>query len=99
MTLAGPQSLHFPERPPGQWPSVSTAEYTSSVKKYYIYVYIIFLFAGNWVGEVTTDAKNVYEWNGDDEEWTVHGTVLERKSSVGVSIVPLSSGVMNYCRT
>ena len=58
--------------------------------------------AGNYdIGEggVTSDADNVYEWNGDEEEWTVHGTILERKSNVGVSLVPVSSGVLDYCTT
>ena len=42
--------------------------------------------AGNYdIGEggLTSDADNVYEWNGDEEEWTVHGTILERRSNVG----------------
>ena len=46
---------------------------------------------------MTSDADTVYEWNGDEEEWTVHGTILERRSHVGVSLVPLDSGLMKYC--
>ena len=59
------------------------------------------MFAGNYdcVGGcgVTSDADNVYEWNGDEEEWTVHGTIMERRNEVGVSLVPLSSGVLDHC--
>ena len=46
---------------------------------------------------VTSDADKVYEWDGDEEKWTVHGTLLERRSNVGVSLVPLSSGVLDHC--
>ena len=35
----------------------------------------------------------------DEEEWTYHGAILERKSHVGVSLVPLSSGVLDHCLT
>ena len=73
-----------------------------SIKKYSNYVedFSIFEFAGNFVdGEVTSDADKVYEWDGDEEEWTVHGTILERRSHVGVSLVPLSSGVLDHCTT
>ena len=60
----------------------------------------IFEFSGNLHrGQVTSDADNVYEWNGDEEEWTVHGTILERRSHVGVSLVPVSSGVLDHCIT
>ena len=62
---------------------------------------LIFVFAGNWDCDggcgVTSDANTVYEWNGDEEEWTVHGTILERRTEVGVSLVPLSSGVLDHC--
>ena len=61
---------------------------------------VISLFAGNGYsgeGGPTSDADNVYEWNGDEEHWTVHGTILERKYYVGVSLVPLSSGVLDHC--
>ena len=59
---------------------------------------VISLFAGNSnAGEPTSDADSVYEWNGDEEHWTVHGTILERKYGVGVSLVPLSSGVLDHC--
>ena len=59
------------------------------------------MFAGNYYkGETpTSDANNVYEWNGDEEEWTVHGSILERKTNVGVSLVPVSSGVLDHCTT
>ena len=57
------------------------------------------MFVGNYDdGGLTSDADKVYEWSGDEEEWTVHGTILERKSHVGVSIVPLSSGVLDHCK-
>ena len=62
----------------------------------------MFVFAGNYnyeEGGVTSDADTVYEWNGDEEHWTVHGTILERRSRVGVSLVPLSSGVLDHCTT
>ena len=59
------------------------------------------MFAGNYggegEGEVTSDADKVYEWNGDEEEWTDHGTILEKRSHVGLSVVPLSSGVLDHC--
>ena len=42
-----------------------------------------------------SDADNVYEWNGDEEEWTVHGTILEGRSFTGVSLIP--SGVLDHC--
>ena len=61
---------------------------------------LLFVLAGNGnsgVGGPTSDADNVYEWNGDEEHWTVHGTILERKDNVGVSLVPLSSGVLDHC--
>ena len=59
------------------------------------------MFAGNYYkGETpTSDANNVYEWNGDEEEWTVHGTMMEERNEVGVSLVPLSSGVLDNCIT
>ena len=61
----------------------------------------IFKFSGNskWYrdGGLTSDADQVYEWNGDKEEWTVHGKILERRSHVGVSLVPLSSGLLDHC--
>lgn len=56
----------------------------------------IYLF-GNFEGGVTSHADTVYEFNGDKEEWTIHGTIHERRSHVGVSLVPLSSGVLDYC--
>ena len=57
------------------------------------------MFAGNWAdGRGTSDADNVYEWNGDEEEWTVHGTLRERRGNAGVSLVPLS-GVLDHCTT
>ena len=58
---------------------------------------IIFVFAGNWDYGVSSDADEVYEWNGDEEEWRVHGKILERRGNVGVSRVPLSSGVLDHC--
>ena len=57
------------------------------------------MFAGNYDHGVSSDADKVYEWNGDEEHWTVHGTILERRSNVGVSVVPLSSGVLDHCST
>ena len=56
------------------------------------------MFAGNWDGGVTSDANKVYKWSGDDEVWTVNGTILEKRSHVGVSLVPRSSGVMDHCK-
>ena len=72
-----------------------------SKSTYYNYVehFSIFEFTGNYVGELASDADKVYEWDGDKEEWTVHGTMLERRSFVGVSLVPLSSGVLDHCTT
>ena len=58
------------------------------------------MFAGNYnqnEGKLTSDADKVYEWNGDEEEWTVHGTILERRSLTGLSLVP--SGVLDHCTT
>ena len=58
------------------------------------------MFAGNYVdGGVTSDADKVYKWSGDDQVWTVHGTILERRSHAGVSLVPRSSDVLDYCTT
>ena len=67
---------------------------------YYNFVeyFSIFEFAGNHDGEVAPDADKVYEWNGDEEGWTVHGTILERKSHVGVSLVPWSSELSKHCK-
>ena len=64
-----------------------------------IKIFSIFSFIGNFKnpGQVTSDADKVYKWNGDEEEWTVHGTILERRSHVGVSLVPLDSGLLKYC--
>ena len=62
---------------------------------------LIFVFTGNLdcVGGcgVTSDADTVYEWKGDEEEWRVHGTILDRRSHIEVSLVPLSSGVLDHC--
>ena len=58
------------------------------------------MFAGNYAdGDVTSDADKVYEWNSDEEEWTVDGTILERRNEVGVSLVPLFSRVLDHCIT
>merc|ERR1712066_621754 len=51
---------------------------------------------GNWN---TGNGDHVYEWDGEEEEWTLHGTILTERTNVGVSLVPLSSGVMDYCST
>ena len=58
------------------------------------------MLAGNYVGgTVTSDADTVYEWSGDEEKWTVHGTILEKRNEVGVSLIPRSSNVLDYCTT
>ena len=58
------------------------------------------MFAGNWDdGEVSSDADTVYKWSGDAEDWTVHGTILERRSNAGVSLVSRSSDVLDHCTT
>ena len=84
-----------------QWPSVTEITFTCSVSKVKHYNYVKdLMFAGNKVGsEVASDADKVYEWNGDEEEWTVHGTILERRNEVGVSLVPLFSRVLDHCIT
>ena len=105
MTSAGTQSLSllYPELSPMQGPSVSTTGFICSVINDYLNIEgdcsVIFVFVGgnNDNDGVTSDADNVYEWNGDEEHWTVHGTILERKYHVGVSLVPLSSGVLDHC--
>ena len=66
----------------------------------YVKDFQFLMFAGNLDYElrrVTPDADEVFEWNGDKEEWTVHGTILERRGRVGVSLVPLSSGLLDHC--
>ena len=62
---------------------------------------LILSFIGNfrYGQQVTSDADKVYEWNGDEEKWSVHGTIRERRSHVGVSLVPVSSGVLDHCIT
>ena len=45
--------------------------------------------------DVTSNSTTVYEWDG--EEWSSKGKILEERSNVGVSVVPLSSGVMDNC--
>ena len=53
------------------------------------------MFAGNYVDDgVSSDADKVYEWNGDEEEWTVHGTILEGRKEAGISLVPLSITIL-----
>ena len=58
----------------------------------------IFVFVGNYADDgATSDANNVYQWSNVTEEWTVHGTILQRRSNVGISLIPRSSDVLNYC--
>ena len=98
MTLAGSQCLHYPELSPTQSQSVSTIVFIYLVKiSSKLFNRCIFVSTGNYEGGVTSDADKVYEWNGDEEKWTVHGTIRERRSHVGVSLVPLSSQLMKYC--
>ena len=109
VTPAGPQSLHYQQLSTGQRPWFSTTIFTSLVKIKTLYVITLknvhnyyLLFAGNHVNQKVSsdvDNANVYDWNGDEEEWTVHGTIMQRKSRVGVSLVPLSSGVLDNCTT
>ena len=52
------------------------------------------------MGEVTANSSMVYKWDGEkgeEGEWTITGTILEERSNVGLSLVPLSSGVMDHC--
>ena len=45
-------------------------------------------------------SETVYKWDGEkgeEGEWTITGTILEERSNVGLSLVPLSSGVMDHC--
>ena len=39
----------------------------------------------------------MYEWDAEEEEWNLDGKILDGRSNVGLSLVPLASGVMDYC--
>ena len=56
------------------------------------------VFLGGYTSS-SSYSDEVYEWDGEEEEWTLHGTILTERTNVGVSLVPLSSGVMDYCST
>ena len=91
-----------PRRGPQRTEAVSLDNKIYLIGKNIMYVgdcSVIFVLTGNWKSGVTSDADNVYEWNGDEESWTEHGTILEKRSDVGVSLVPLSSGVLDHCTT
>ena len=45
--------------------------------------------------EVTSNSTTVYQWDG--EQWSSAGNILEERSNVGLSVLPLSSGVMDHC--
>ena len=50
-------------------------------------------------GYTGTYSDQVYEWDGEEEEWTLNGNILNGRFYTGLSLVPLSSGVMDYCST
>ena len=52
------------------------------------------LFTGSYVAGETS--SSVYEWSGEREEWTLHGNIIMGRSDAGVSLVSLSSGVLNW---
>ena len=53
------------------------------------------LFLGSWNSAGTS--SSVYEWSGEREEWKVHGNIGQGRGYAGVSLVSLSSGIMDHC--
>ena len=61
-----------------------------------IRLFFIFpLSAGNYADY--TSRGTVWEWNSEAEEWIFNGNTRDDRSHSAASLVPLSSGIMDYC--
>ena len=56
---------------------------------------IFSLSAGNYADY--TSRGTVWEWNSEAEEWIFNGNTGDDRSFSAASLVPLSSGIMDYC--
>ena len=93
LTLPGPQCLHC-HTPGGRLrPSLLTTRSISLVKKARTTDCCTQFCLGNY----RDYSDHVYEWDAEEEEWNLDGKILEGRSQIGLSLVPLSSGIMDYC--